>query len=590
MISQLKTSPYHVENRILKFARNQSQLSKAIAMRLLNAYTWQLEGFANIAELPKYATLSHTWGNEEVLFEDIDTWESKSWQLKAGFTKFKFCLEQALADKLEYVWIDTCCIDKSSSAELSEAINSMFNWYSQAVICYVYLNDAEYGKQSIEKCRWFSRGWTLQELIAPKQTFFYDKHWSFLGQRQSLALELSAITRIDYRLLNRSEPLGPRELESYSIATRMSWASTRQTTREEDEAHALLGIFNVNMPLLYGEGKRAFIRLQEEIIRKTTDTSILAFIPDQNREDVSPLLAGSVTQFYSPLCASWPLGTKRSTMKIEKNTIHLLMRIIRLGVGTFNNYAGCYYGVFEVATANDPLLFPVMLLAKIDNASDVFRRVYSYVKAIGPDGSYSLTPEHKYHLIESENIFDPSNIRWANIVLHGPTTLEEGCITPPVARLHSLLVEPSPPFTLETTYPVTSNNTLTPSPRGHWRHAEELGYLSFVNGQERFLVVWGFVEGSDRYLAPNCWVWPLNRQESTGFEEYLSLRGGPIPVWDLQDIASEIAPALHTRKAEDSRSIGRPEGTIVISTKISSSDFLGRQMFLIEVKITKGED
>jgi hypothetical protein len=192
--------------------------------------------------------------------------------------------------------VDTCCIDKSSSAELTEAINSMFQWYKNAVVCYAYLSDLsprqdavmkdlgvddsreDYSlasKNELQGCKWFTRGWTLQELIAPKIVRFYDETWAFRGTKDDLAKPIELITDIDNAVLRSCQTLA-----DISIAKRMTWASKRKTTRVEDVAYCLLGIFDVNMPLLYGEGNKAFTRLQEEIIKNNNDLSIFGWSPE----------------------------------------------------------------------------------------------------------------------------------------------------------------------------------------------------------------------------------------------------------------------------------------------------------------------
>lgn len=210
---------------------------------------------------PEYGILSHTWGasSEEVTFADL---VNKAGIDKTGYAKIKFCGQRAAADGLQYFWVDTCCIDKSSSAELTEAINSMFRWYQNSAKCYVYLSDVEDGPfltPSFAQSRWFSRGWTLQELIAPSSVEFFSKQGNRLGDRTSLETEITKITGINVLAL-RGDPLS-----NFSISERMSWAAKRATTREEDSAYCLLGIFDVYMPLIYGEGRRAFTRLNREI-------------------------------------------------------------------------------------------------------------------------------------------------------------------------------------------------------------------------------------------------------------------------------------------------------------------------------------
>ena len=191
---------------------------------------------------------------------------------RKGYQKIRECCRIAKErDKTEYVWIDTCCIDQTSSAELSEAINSMYDWYKHAHICYAYLADVSLkeSKQFGESV-WFKRGWTLQELLAPSMVEFYDQDWECLGQRNILYDEISNATGI-----KREHLLNPHHA---SVAQKMSWASNRDTTRKEDMAYCLLGLFQVNMPVFYGEGgPKAFIRLQQEISKKSDDESLFAW-------------------------------------------------------------------------------------------------------------------------------------------------------------------------------------------------------------------------------------------------------------------------------------------------------------------------
>ncbi|KAH8589506.1 hypothetical protein B0O99DRAFT_692400 [Bisporella sp. PMI_857] len=230
-------------------------------------------------KIPEYAIISHTWGadTEEVTYRDMIDGTGKN---KAGYEKIRFCGEQAKRDGLHYFWIDTCCIDKSNSNELAEAINSMFRWYRNAAKCYVYLPDVSSPvigigdmsdqlpwEMAFRTSRWFTRGWTLQELIAPTSVEFFSKNWELLGDKASLERHICEITRIPSKAL-RGSPLA-----QFSVTERMSWAETRQTTREEDMAYSLLGIFNVHMPLIYGERRaNAVGRLREAIDRKEKGT------------------------------------------------------------------------------------------------------------------------------------------------------------------------------------------------------------------------------------------------------------------------------------------------------------------------------
>ena len=234
--------------------------------------------------IPPYAILSHTWGanGEEVTFKDLMDQTGKS---KAGYNKIGFCGKQAANDGLNYFWVDTCCIDKSSSAELSEAINSMFRWYRNAVKCYVYLSDVSTLRHEenddlpqstweldVQKSRWFTRGWTLQELIAPTTVEFFSLECIRLGDKRSMEQLIHKITSIPIRAL-RGNPLS-----DFSFEERLSWAIERKTTREEDKAYSLLGIVDIHLPLIYGEGKKkAFIRLQQEIDKFSKGKSSIPF-------------------------------------------------------------------------------------------------------------------------------------------------------------------------------------------------------------------------------------------------------------------------------------------------------------------------
>jgi hypothetical protein len=224
-----------------------------------------------INNIPAYAILSHTWGedHEEVNFKDLTIGPRRT---ISGYRKLRFCAEQATHDGLQHFWVDTCCIDKSNAVELQEAIASMFAWYQNATKCYVYLSDVsttkrEASDQSSEctwesafrASRWFTRGWTLQELLAPASVEFFSRDGKRLGDKRSLERQVHDITGVAVPAL-RGTPLS-----AFSVQERMSWAKPRQTKREEDKAYSLLGIFGVYMPLIYGEGMNAFHRLQKKI-------------------------------------------------------------------------------------------------------------------------------------------------------------------------------------------------------------------------------------------------------------------------------------------------------------------------------------
>ncbi|RYO79759.1 hypothetical protein DL764_009986 [Monosporascus ibericus] len=258
-------------------------------MYLIDTDTFKLKFFSTHTEQKDaYAILSHTWEDEEVTFEQFKDEESA--KKRKGWAKIASTVQMARRNGLKYAWVDTCCIDKSSSAELSEAINSMYQYYEDAKVCYIYLSDlpnvrsmkgpeiAKSRSASFVKCRWFTRGWTLQELVASRVVEFYDSGWNHYGTNESLEDAISSATNIPSDVLKKKTPL-----QSVPVACRMSWAANRTTTKIEDRAYSMLGIFNINMALLYGEGDKAFIRLQEEICRQTADLSLFAWKAERLR-------------------------------------------------------------------------------------------------------------------------------------------------------------------------------------------------------------------------------------------------------------------------------------------------------------------
>ncbi|KAH0443071.1 HET domain-containing protein [Colletotrichum camelliae] len=263
-------------------------------MRLLHTTTLDLKEFVD--DIPPYAILSHTWENDEVSLQDLSTTAGRS---KKGFKKIEACCAQARRDGYDWAWLDTCCIDKTSSAELSEAINSMFRWYRQARVCYVYLSDlpsqypGDVDRRQFDNVKWFTRGWTLQELIAPRAIEFYDQNWEEVGTKVSLLDLLHDKTGIRGDILD-----GSTTHTVVSAGERMSWASNRETTRQEDLAYCLLGIFDIHMPLIYGEGSQAFIRLQQEILRTSEDLSILLWTGGLTRQSVACGILAPAPSFF----------------------------------------------------------------------------------------------------------------------------------------------------------------------------------------------------------------------------------------------------------------------------------------------------
>jgi hypothetical protein len=252
-----------------------SSLQFALSMRLLSTNaqgSFSLTHFIG-NDIPSYAILSHTWeaDSQEVTFQDICNATGSS---KNGYRKIQFCGQQAQKDGLQYFWVDGCCIDKSNSVELQEAINSMFRWYRDAAKCYVYLSDVSIGNHSrsselfwepaFRQSRWFTRGWTLQELLAPRSVEFFSRDNKRLGDKDSLEQQIYKVSGIAVKALQGDS------LSQFSIEERIAWAAKRKTTIEEDQVYCLLGIFDVYLPLIYGEGKKhAFRRLQDEIDRRS---------------------------------------------------------------------------------------------------------------------------------------------------------------------------------------------------------------------------------------------------------------------------------------------------------------------------------
>ena len=255
-------------------------------MRLLNSKTFELRNFDN-SPSPKYAIFSHRWYEDELKYEDFRAQDLLDGTNSGrAYDKVRNACRIARDNHFEWIWIDSCCINKASSEETSSSINSMFKWYQEADVCYVYLFDVQYrdnrasniesftsngvhGKAS----EWFERGWTLQELLAPRSMMFFDASWEPIGTRVQLAKEISSVTGIDARYLD-----GTETFRSASVAKRLSWQSHRRTTKAEDIAYTLVGILGVSLAPMYGEGSQAFMRLQEAFLNRYPDESLFAWM------------------------------------------------------------------------------------------------------------------------------------------------------------------------------------------------------------------------------------------------------------------------------------------------------------------------
>lgn len=269
-------------------------------MRLLHTKELRFEEFFDNS-LPPYAILSHRWlQGEEVSYQEFLYLNRQVWaggqvlaplmvidDSKQNSTGFQKVMEfrRMAATMYDWCWVDTVCIDKSSSAELSEAINSMYEWYARSDMCYVYLADVNASTSvdsdrpsSFKQSEWFRRGWTLQELVAPKEVAFFDQTWTFIGDKVTLQHQLANITSIPLKYFADAHR---HRVKGLRASEKMVLALGRQTSRREDRAYSLLGLFDVNIPLLYGEGDRAFRRLQREILQAGAGSSLLAHTGSQ---------------------------------------------------------------------------------------------------------------------------------------------------------------------------------------------------------------------------------------------------------------------------------------------------------------------
>ena len=253
-------------------------------MRLLNVETYELQ---DLRQDVTYAILSHRWYEEEITFENLDAVQLKNEAAQSPqLDKIRGACARAKENRLGWIWIDSCCINKDSSQELARSINSMFQWYQKAAICYTYLSDVEGSLVCADSSKretpaaqprrahseWFERGWTLQELLAPNQIIFFDRNWQSVGTKAELAIDISRITGIEVPYLT-----GAKDFRSASIAKRLSWQAHRRTTEVEDMTYSLFGVLGVHLVPTYGEGRQAFQRLQAEILRTQKDESIFAW-------------------------------------------------------------------------------------------------------------------------------------------------------------------------------------------------------------------------------------------------------------------------------------------------------------------------
>lgn len=403
------------------------------SMRLVDVKTFELVEFVG-EHVPPYAVLSHRWGkaSDEVSFELMSNSLPKAQELK-GFAKIAHCAHQAEAEGLQYCWVDTCCIDKKSSAELSEAINSMFALYQSARVCYAYLEDVvapipafdspesyDDWESHFIQSQWFTRGWTLQELIAPRFVRFYSKDWAFLGGRERYAELISERCGIASEILTGSTPL-----DSVILAEKMRWASCRQTTRLEDIAYCLLGIFDVNMPLLYGEGPKAFQRLQEEIIKRTNDHSIFAWT-DENASHATfySLFARSPANFENAYNLEKIIRKTGVPFAITNRGLNITLPLRQIDTEELE-----YLALLDCKKMDEDGAITIHV-RRLSQGSDQFTRVDTWHVTSAVDQNGTFTPQSFYvpeNLSLLKDIIDlRSRVEGFKIqaTLHDPTALK----------------------------------------------------------------------------------------------------------------------------------------------------------------------
>jgi hypothetical protein len=362
--------------------------------------------------LPPYAILSHTWGHasQEVTYEEMVKGEGRD---KAGYDKIRFCGEQTANEGLRHFWMDSCCIKKSSDAELSESLRSMYRWYQRSVKCYVYLSDVSEKKRkfmdldvdntwelSFRKSRWFTRGWTLQELLAPRLVEFFSQERRRLGDKQSLERQIYEITGIPVAALRGYA------LSQFTIDQRFEWAKARQTTRAEDWAYSLLGIFEISMPVMYGEGRIESIRrLRKEIASASDGKECLQHLfksdPRMDKKRIEEAKGGLLTESYN-----WVLENRNFKQWCSDEHIRLLWikgdpgkgkTMLLCGIINELNRSESHRVVYFFCQATD---------SRLNSAEGVLRGLLYSLAVQQP----SLIPHiRRYHTHAGTNLFEDAN-------------------------------------------------------------------------------------------------------------------------------------------------------------------------------------
>ncbi|XXG99420.1 hypothetical protein Hte_005759 [Hypoxylon texense] len=509
--------------------------------------------------IPRYAILSHTWEEDEVTFHE---WQTRAGAKRKGFAKVKDTCLRARLDHLGWVWVDTCCIDKTSSTELSEAINSMFSWYKLATVCYAYLldvsgdsarltdvrNDRELTDNEMDevmgsefaRSRWYTRGWTLQELIAPSEIMFYSRDWKYIGSKRSLSGIISRVTGINGEVLENRVAL-----DHTSVAQRLSWASRRQTIRIEDMAYCLLGIFDINMPLLYGEGARAFFRFQEEIVRSINDQSIFAWESSAYAQDI--LLAPDPTCFsQAGNIVKYETLQSLGSYALTNNGLSIRLPILRLDEpGACQAILACRY--------EDNFTGPISLSLHQKLAADV----------------YKVSSRRRRVQVADLGEANHAEMRQATI-LRGTSdpSIEEFPASPDNRkcwiRLHGLELRSQ--FEVVEAFPARCWSTDT---RTLWvRHGSQVqGALHFRNEDgEEFIVALGFTRTG-------------TRANQTSWDSLWVYLAQPVQARSLAEVCQGIVTKSREHSFED-------EYLGSILATISKESIMGEDLFVVDITST----
>ncbi|CAJ2501027.1 Uu.00g038800.m01.CDS01 [Anthostomella pinea] len=571
-------------------------------MRLLQTSSLRLESFANRHKAPPYAILSHMWFDDEVLFEDIENRSREALIKKQGFLKIELSARQALQDGYAYIWIDTCCIDKSSSTELSEAINSMSDWYRSAGICYAYLADTTDLSQ-LGSSRWYSRGWTLQELIMPRQVKFFGAAWEPLGSRTAMAAAIADVTGIDRTILSLEDRSSSGEfahlLQSFNVATRMAWATSRVTTRPEDAAYCLMGIFDVSMPLLYGEGERAFQRLQMEVVKQLNDTSILAFTSGSR----APMLfASSTADFKYVLPSVWLRCEEQPRLRLEGSQLELDIWLCP------STNQELYYGIFDCSFGADYLSRPAMLLRRVKQGGELeFLRVRQDVLFRISPGKIQTTESGDIDRLSGPVGLCLDKVRRVRITIksQSPNLYE---YTPPAVQWRLETQHGIGPYVLERSEPPSAGCMLlhrssfklyAGKPAAH-------GMASFTREgaskqASRFLLVWGERRYGTWPPVPWCRIIVLQQIEAD-LDYFPSDIRDRWPSLDAELCVDALFEPFEPSRVAFTRIMSRSDllsvdrfemstgenSPCIITSHISAVTFLERTMFKLDLHIGKG--